>query len=257
MIVYNRLHSLCNREEGVQLETGIGREQTLLQLRLPPGKQLYASRFRELLAKGCNLPPEFFRPEAGSKSPPLIRIVGGKSWVGILGDGARGAELVEAAAGPAIRLATTEVDRNVQVVMQTPTLGVEAQDFLTRYWVRELVVKCRTQARREATPEVLAEQVVLTGLKRVAQRAGLDDSLFEADLVFRIENANRPRGLRISTTDGDTNEFATLMDVEFTINRKLSGYWFVGNMTSRGYGRIGRDIAALRNGPDKERSTIK
>jgi hypothetical protein len=37
-----------------------------------------------------------------------------------------------------------------------------------------------------------------------------------------------------------TNEYATLVDVKFTAFVDLQGVWMIGNLTSRGYGRIGR-----------------
>ena len=235
-------------------------KQSLLRINLPRGKTLYASRFRELLARECNLPPAFFhRAEGGNTlgGPPVIRIVGGKSWVGILGDGTKGAELVESATGGAIRVVQKELGVNTPVGLETHTMKVEATETLYRYWVREMVIKRRRKNRREADIEQLAESIILKNLKDAADRSGLDGSLMENDLLFRVEQVRRPRGLRISTTTGDTNEFATLVDVEFSINRNITGIWFAGNLTSRGYGRIGRDLGALMNGPNKEREAIR
>lgn len=234
-------------------------QQTLLRIGLPEGRRMYASRFRELLARECNLPSLFFHRGPDGRTlggQPLVRVVGGKSWVGILGDGEEGLNLVDMAAGQAIRAVTGEMGANAPVSMETTEPQIQTSDTLIRYWVREMVVKRRSKARREASPESMAEHMILQGLLSGAARFRLDESLLD-DMAFRVEEVHRPRGLRISTTSGDTNEYATLMDVEFTINRKLSGVWFAGNLQSRGYGRIGRSLGELKNGSDKPRETIK
>lgn len=235
-------------------------EQSLLRIKLPAQKTLYASRFRELLARECNLPPAFFhRAEDGRtlSGAPVIRVVGGKTWVGILGDGEVGAGLVEMATGGAIRCVQKELNVSTAVTLEVHKPEITSTETLNRYWVREMVVKRRTPSRREATAEVLAEELVLKHLKKAAIQYGLDESILENDLMYRVEAVNRPRGLRISTTAGDTNEFATLMDVEFVMNRNITGIWCVGNLTSRGYGRIGRNLDALKNGPARERESLK
>lgn len=233
--------------------------QTLARITLPEGKKLYASRFRELLAKQ-DLPPAFFHRAADGHSleeQPTIRVVGGKSWVGIVGDGENGERLINTALGPAIRAVSQAVDSCVPVRLETHLPVIETSEYPCRYWVREMVIKRRTKARRETPNEDIAAYEIMRGLNNGAKRFNLDVSLLSSDLVFRVESVHRPRGLRISTTSGDTDEYATLMDVEFILNRKLTGFWFAGALTSRGYGRIGRKLDDLVNGPEKARGTIK
>jgi hypothetical protein len=235
------------------------REQTLLKLSLPTGTRMYASRLRELLARDCDLPPEFFHRNGNGgtlQGSPTIRTVGGKGWVGVLGDGNLGEKLVEMATIPALRSVQKEIGAVVPIRLEQHLPQIEKLETIAMYWVRELVVKRRSQKLREAEPEMLAELVVMNGLKRTSEYFGLDVSLLETDCLFRVEEVIRPRGLRICTTSGETNEYATLMDVKFSLNRKLLGFWFAGNLTSRGYGRIGRDLNSLRNG-GKERESIK
>lgn len=234
--------------------------QTLLRITLPEGRPLYASRFRELLAREGNLPPLFFHRAPDGRTlegQPLVRTVGGKSWVGILGAGEEGANLVEMATGPAIRIASGQMGASLPVTLENHDVGIASSEFLIRYWVRELVIKRRTKVKREADDETLAHETILKGLAAAAEKYHLDGSLFSNDLLFRIEEVRRPRGLRISTSTGETNEYATLMDVEFTMNRALAGIWMVGNLTARGYGRIGRNLGELVNGSGKARSSIK
>lgn len=234
-------------------------EQTLLRIGLPGDRPLYASRFRELLARECNLPPMFFHRSPEGKpleGQPLIRVVGGKKWVGILGDGEEGLNLVEMATGPAMRTIAREMGGSSPVRMESHKPEIKTCDRLVKYWVRELVVKRRSNKRRLDTEENLAEEMILRGLSRGVDRFQMDESILD-DMLFRIEEVRRPRGLRLSTTSGDTNEFVTLMDVEFTLNRELSGIWFAGNLTSRGYGRIGRHLPELVNGSTKEREAIR
>lgn len=233
-------------------------QQTLLKFKLPE-RRLYASHFRDLLAKHGTLPSEFFHRDKNGiplSSVPTIRIVGGREWVGILGNGDRGAELVELAMGQAIRILRDTFGSNQRAFVEHHKLNAATEGFVSQYWVREMVIR-RDKPVHEDEIFQVAEERILSSLKRNAAAYGIDPSVFDHDLVFRVERCLNPRGLRVVTTEGNLGEYATLVDVFFTINRNLVGIWSVGNLTSRGYGRVGRDLSVLCNGPVQERQEIR
>lgn len=222
--------------------------QTLLRINLPRGKELRGADFREMLARETNLPEEFFHYENGkpkTASPgdikeldalPQICIVSGKEWVGILAQPGQ-EDLLDEAAGKAIRLVSNKMGLPCKTEMMTLNFGCKPSERPVTYWVREMVIKRRKPASRAASIEDLALRRIKAGLDRYADAYGLDlpvDSILEVKIV----DCNQPRGLAIRTTKGTTKEFATLVNVEVTMFADLQGMWMLGNLTARGYGRV-------------------
>jgi hypothetical protein len=224
-------------------------KQTLLKIEIPKGKELRGADFREMLAKEGNLPEAFFhyqngRPmvsKGGDKleidSLPGISVVSGRGWVGVLAQPGK-EDLIDAVVAKAIRLVNQRIGSVCKAEIQNPVFGCSAQEKPSTYWVRELVMKRRHPAAREASIETLVERRIKAGLERYSIAYGHDLPSWDV-MDFRITKCERPRGLAIRTTSGVTNEYATLVDVEFKAFVDLKGIWMVGNLTSRGYGRIG------------------
>lgn len=224
-------------------------KQTLLRISIPSGKELRGADFREMLAKNADMPESFFhyengKPKSGGKGDkyqvdglPSVCIVSGRGWVGVLAQPGQ-EDLIDAVVGKAIRLVSAHVDSVCKAVVQSPVFGCERQDYPTTYWIREMVLKRRHPGAREASIEELVERRVKAGLERYAMAYGFDLPSFD-EMDLRITKCERPRGLAIRTTSGTTNEFATLVDVEFKAFVDLKGVWMMGNLTSRGYGRVG------------------
>jgi hypothetical protein len=223
--------------------------QTLLKIEIPKGKELRGADFREILAKETTLPEAFFHYENGKPKSskgvnnlqtdalPPICILSGRGWVGILAQPGY-EELLELATGKAIRIVNQRLGSICKVELQNPEFGCFAKNTPSTYWVREMVMKRRNLNARVSNVEDLVERRVKAGLERYADAYGhvLPSWL---DLDLRITKCERPRGLAIRTTSGTTNEYATLVDVEFKAFVDLKGIWMLGNLTSRGYGRVG------------------
>lgn len=223
-------------------------KQNLLKIEIPKGKELRGADFREMLAKETNLPEAFFHYENGkpksssngSKNQadalPPICIISGKGWVGILAQPGH-EELIELATGKALRVVNKRLDTICKVELQSPEFGCAPHDAPATYWVREMVMKRRNPMSRSSSVEDLVERRVKSGLERYAEAYDIVLPSWEA-MDLRITKCERPRGLAIRTTSGTTNEYATLVDVEFKAFVNLKGIWMLGNLTSRGYGRV-------------------
>ncbi|RQZ31659.1 hypothetical protein DIE14_01740 [Burkholderia sp. Bp9017] len=224
------------------------RKQTLLRIGLPAGVQIYASRFRELLAKesaGREFPSALFHYDdrnGPAQGMPGVRILGGKRWLGILADEDH-AGVIYQVMGDAVRAASHLAEQNTPVQVEQHELSLKPRHEPRRYWVREMALKRRSPSARASDIEELARRRLVAGIERMAARYGIDCPP-EEQLGVDVE-VKREIGLRLSTTAGPTNEYVTLLDMSFTIHAELEGFWFVGNLTSRGYGRIGLDLAAL------------
>ena len=224
-------------------------KQSLLKITLPKGVELRGSEFREMLAKETDLPEEFFHYENGAPKGstngsvnqadalPPICILSGKGWVGILAQPGH-EDLIELATGKAMRVVNKRLNTACKVEFQNPEFGCAPKDIASTYWVREMVMKRRTPEARAASIESLVEKRIISGLERYADAYGIVlPSLDKIEL--QVTQCIRPRGLAIRTTGGTTKEYATLVDVEIKAFVELKGIWMLGNLTSRGYGRVG------------------
>lgn len=225
-------------------------KQVLLKIDLPQGTRVYISDFREYVAKAMGqLPacPELFHyvnPGQTAPNMPRTRFVGGKRWLGILTDEAN-ENVLYTAMGPAVQAIQHLCGRVTPIYIERVELKLTPVFHPSRrYWVREMAIKQRSRRKREMDPVELVSQEILTGLKRQAEAYGLawpGDDKIGLDRVV-VEKA---RGLALRTTEGVTGEYVGLFDASFSLNASLEGYWLVGNLTSRGYGRIGLNLADL------------
>jgi len=219
--------------------------QTLLRIRLPDGARLYPQEFRELLAKQPGMPHDLFhyddagRPQQGM---PGVRTVGAHRWVGLISDSAH-ADLIYQVTGPVVHAVTQRLGANVKLEIEQHDLAIKRREEVRKYFIREMVIKRRRPGARAADLETLATERLVASLARMAAHHGLDcPTAADLGLVLEVE---RDLGLRLSTTTGPTGEFATLLNASFWMHANLTGMWFAGNLTARGYGRIGLDLSDL------------
>lgn len=224
-----------------------GRAQHLLRFTLPEGVRIYPSDFRKSLAGTNQLRPEFFHydPDTGhpvregqNKSAiPGIRIVGGRTWVGVLASPSC-KDLLDQSIPTIIYTISGICKKPVATEFSSYTFAIHATQTPIRYRVREMVIK---KGAKKDMPE--AERIALIksriqqAIYNQAKDHGMDCPTNE-QLGVMISKIERPRGLRIVSRNGETNQFAELVDVEFYVHAMLKGFWFAGNLTARGYGRI-------------------
>lgn len=214
--------------------------QTLLRLSLPRGRTFWPDELRTAVARqDAKVPPLFMgRDAAGhSLSFPPIRFVGAKTWVGVLA--APGHEvLLLTHVGAVISAATQTLGTALPVELEEHELLIERSHTPMRYRANNVAFKKRSNsARTRSTGELFAERLVQS-LERQAAQFGMD-----CPMADEIEVANvcieRELPMDLKTDQGVTREKVSLLPrVEFTMFAKLSGLWFAGNLSSRGYGRI-------------------
>ncbi len=219
----------------------------LLRIATPSGKKpLYASQFRELLAKGGDgsalLPPRFFHYAEDGRTlsgKPDIRVVGGSRWVGVLSQSGD-SSLIDAATGTAARLVSEHFDTPVPIQIERPEFGVrqgsDASGGICHYFLRDMAIKRRTNARRTKDDASLVKDLLLAGLAEIAETYGFDLPPDRA-LGFDLHEL-RCIGMQLGTTKGETREAVTLANASFSLRADLAGIWQVGHLQSRGYGRI-------------------
>lgn len=219
--------------------------QTLLRIGLPEGTLIYPSRFRELLAKQPDMPPALFHRNADGKTCndlPGLLTIGGRQWLGILAQPGY-EDVLYQAMGLAVRVLTLEAGKSVPVDVQRLELDINRAHTPITYFVREMAIKRRYQAARSADIESLVKTRILAGLARLADRYNLDIPT-EEQLGLDV-SVHKNIGMRLETTNGLSNEYVSLVDARISMFAELKGHWMVGNLTSRGYGRIGRDLQTL------------
>lgn len=232
-------------------------KQTLLRIGLPEGKRLYPSQFRELLAKEPHLPNALFHRDTEGRTVnerPGVRMAGGRGWVGIVADAAN-ERLLRDAVGPAIVAVSRFVGQACPVGVEEHEFGIQRSNEPKPYWLREMAIK-RVHPRARAIPVAeLIEQRVLGSLEATCEKYGLDCPTAD-ELSIKTLDIAHERGLRIQTTAGLTNNYCHLVDALVMIHADLDGLWFVGNFTSRGYGRVIKDRPGLRLGPVPRREVL-
>ena len=244
--------------------------QHLLKFSLPEGLRVFPPVLREALARQNTLPPSFFSYDAETGKPlrqkrlnatrteparppttmemqnpnaiPGVRIVGGRSWVGVLADERNKTLLIQSI--PAI-LKTVEglTGKAVPVEFMDYETGIKPNTEETPPWpyfCREMVIKKRgCYALSEEDVASLIKTRIENAIIAQSEHHGLICPT-TSDLGIYVTDVMRPRGLRLSPSDGGKVKPDTfLVDVQFMANVLLGGVWFAGNLTARGYGRIG------------------
>ncbi len=240
----------------------------LLRFSLPRDKHYYASEFREDLAKSNALPPEFFCYDPDTQRPirqgkakesrfiengqervvkiidrviPSIRTVAGRGWVGILAD-QDSVDLLERAVVPAMKAVKSRFNCSVPMQMEEHDLRISETNEVRPYFVREMVVKKGGRAGMDDHEiSALVTRRLTKAIATQADAYNLDCPVY-SQMGIVVAELNRPRGLRLVTNTGTTNQYAMLVDVKFYTHLNLIGFWFAGNLTSRGYGRIGLNL---------------
>lgn len=238
-------------------------KQYLLRFALPDGIRMYPNALREALARSNALPPAFFGYDAETGHPlrcrektkdgaslagtlaqainpqafQPIRIVGGKSWVGVLADEAT-RPLLEQAIAPALSAVVAHCRKPVPVNIEEIPLAFASTETPVLYRVREMAIKkgLSKQSSVETQMDVIKARIE-SSLQKQADFYGFDCPPPEL-LEVRVADITKTRGLQIVGQDGPTRQFAALVDLAFFANARLKGQWVVGNMTSRGYGRV-------------------
>lgn len=222
-------------------------QQTLLRLGLPPGATVYASQFRDMLALQPGLANGLFHRDADGRTineRPGVRMAGAQSWVGIVADPGNEA-LLNSSVAQAICALNAHTGMPCKVEIENPQFGLTATNEPHRYYVREMAIKRRHRNARTSDLESLVATRVTRSIEAVCAANGLDcppDDQLDVQVVEVI----RPRGLKLQTSTGVTGEYVELLDAIVLIHADLKGYWFVGNLTSRGYGRIIRERPGMR-----------
>lgn len=224
-------------------------KQTLLRLGMPPGAAIYASKFKEKLAAhvdalgAANATKLFHHGENGPiAAMPGLRFVGAKNWVGILADSDNQPLLFEFM-GAAVKVATELAGRPVPVNVEEHKLDLKPLQYPKTYWIREMALKRRHPKARNADINDLVLERLTKSIERQCARYGIECPTAE-QLEISVD-VTRDLGMPLTTTTGVTKEYVTLANASFTIHAELTGFWFAGNLTSRGYGRIGVDLAQL------------
>lgn len=235
-------------------------EQKILRIGLPSDTVLRGSDFREALAKNFGDAPAFFhRTPDGKTIPgiPGIRTVSGASWVGVLAmPGTDNHELLTNHVGQILNVASKLTNRSLPVEFETRTFSATHSVVPITYFVRECAIKRRHKRRKAMNDQELMTEVINSGLERISVAYGIDLPSSES-MDIRITEITKSRGVALRTTEGVTREFTHVVDCEFTAFVDLSGMWQVGNLTSRGYGRIGRVRNQLSSFRQKDMGVLR
>lgn len=213
--------------------------QTLLKITIPKGEKLYADQFRMIVAAQDKLSPALFgRGEDGNTvADPEVRFVGGHQWVGLVADGAH-EQVVYESLGTVLDATARHFGKACAVEIERHELSFRPTDYPIFYRATGVALKRRGQQAWEQDPaELLTARIGSTLVKQVDHR-GLDHPGVEALEVANVD-FDRQLGMQLKVQTGPTKEYVSLFPrVTFSVFAELKGFWFVGNLSARGHGRI-------------------
>ena len=213
--------------------------QTLLRINLPRGVRVYPSAFREALARESDLPPAFFHRKDGKtiNARPTIRTAGTRNWVGLVADGEESRQLLYQAVEPAMKIVNRLAGAPCFMEIENLNYHLASRQTPQRYFLREIVIKQRSKIRRTAPLEDVIKGSILQSIRDTCAQMEWDCPEDE-DLGVIVKEVTHARGMLLQTTTGVTKESVGLFDAEILIHAELKGIWFLGNLTSRGYGML-------------------
>lgn len=212
--------------------------QTLLRYQLPPGTRIYPNQFRELVAKqDIKNPAVFHRDERGQSlvDLPALCFVGATNWVGILAQPNED-DLLNSIIGPATMALSKHLNTSIPISIEQLQVKAEKRFEPVKYRLREIALKRRYETTQKRPVDELIRDRILSGLERLAGKFCIDlpsADFLDVDVNIRIE-----RGVQLQVTGKMTKAFVHVVDADIEMNVDLGGMWMVGNLTSRGYGRL-------------------
>lgn len=213
-------------------------KQLLLRMALPAQSKLFPDQFREAMARRVGEVPGLFHYEENGRTAqgrPAVRFLGGKNWVGIVADEAA-SDLLYGQVGAAIETVTEHCGRPVSVNVEEHEVSLALRDAPRQYRITRMALKRRTDPARNKPIEELVKERLLSSIEAQALRFGFDCPVrSELDMHLSI---GQQFGMPLRTTTGTTKEYITVVSAEFTTHLHLGGFWFGGNLTARGHGRI-------------------
>lgn len=180
---------------------------------------------------------------------PALCFVGGRTWVGILA-APDSQSLLYDIAGPATIALSRHLQTSVPMQIKALSFGVSHSFSPIEYRLREVALKRRYQTTRDTPVDELIRARVVSGLTRIANTYGLD--LPSENALDIHVNVLKERGLRLTVPNKVTNEYLHLVDADISMCAQLKGMWLVGNLTSRGYGRLISRVAGIEFNNDME-----
>lgn len=220
-------------------------KQTLLKIMLPHGCNLYPGRLRTLTA-ALDKPSAslFARDEAGQTVKyPGVRFVGGQRWVGVLADQEH-EDVLLAHTGQILMAVSKDVGAPCPVEVETHDCSLTPTHHPIAYRANRIAIKKRHPGARSAEITQLLASRIYSSIDRTCAKFGIYCPDVE-DLGVMGVRVEREIGMRLETDKGQSNEFVSLIDASFFLHAELRGYWFVGNLTARGHGRVSRDLSLL------------
>lgn len=214
--------------------------QTLLRMSLPNGRTLWPDELRAVVARQDKLidPLLMGRDEHGRTLPnPPVRFVGSRKWVGLVANPGF-EDLLYAHTGVVIKAASQQLGVPVPVVVEEHELRLSRSHTPSFYAALNVAFKRRNETARGMPEAELFVDRLRKGLERQAMLFGIDCPMGD-ELEIDNVRIDRQLGMGLKTDRGLTGEAVTLLTkVEFTMFAELRGFWFAGNLSSRGYGRI-------------------
>lgn len=227
-------------------------QQNLLRFKLGHQAQpLYAQGFKDLTARyfqGNLTTGEtlfHFRDGKPINTKPDIRFVGGKTWVGVLSDKGNTELLVNHVADFS-RILSKHSGRPVPMTLEELDFDAQLATVPSIYYFRDVAV--RRSKGWKGTLEDLFINRLTRALRSYRDTRNLDlpgsHESAKADaqaIVDRLQiqvHEIASVGMRLTVAAGDTYEYMHLLNGKFSMYCDLSGIWQIGNLQSRGHGRI-------------------
>lgn len=214
-------------------------KQLLLRIQTGHDLTLYPKDFRKVVAGLDQRAPALFgRDDRGQTvDHPAARFIGGPGWVGVLVDEVDSSLLMRHA-GEIILAASQHAGRPLPVAFEEHTCSITRAPFVHHYRASNVALKMRHPGAREMDFTTLIAKRIAGALVIQATHRGMD-APEEHEFEIACVDVDQRLGMQLKTDRGDTGEWVTVVpSVSFTSFVDLKGFWFVGNLSARGHGRV-------------------
>lgn len=226
-------------------------KQNIITLRIPEDASWYAKDFRKAVAKmadkmSLDIADIFHYDENGQSlnSKPKCRFFSTKNQVGFASESS--SKDVARISGPIMMAASSHLG-NVDVGMKMFTREKQAyfSDRPYTYLLTNAVRKARTERWRKMSTQEIVKSLVFNMLNDAVEDGVLLDMPPES-MINIVVHEHRQGGIDIKS-----GEYAHLIYATFSMNIKLEGFWFAGQLTTRGHGMIHyKDPSQMRGGDE-------
>lgn len=217
-------------------------KQHVLQIEIPKGITWYGNEFRTMVGEAHRntLDPVVFHKDADNRplnGKPACRFFCSRKMATFVSEREEGQSDVAMVMPHALVAAQRKFGMdNVSIKTFSVNKAAAVSEVPVKYRLIHGVKKTRHASTKAKSSQQYVEQLVIEELERAYEKGHILDLPEKEALGLKVFDVEE-KGLRVT---GKGGEFAPLLSATFMLDVTLQGFWQVGSLTAKGYGRVVR-----------------